>query len=94
MGARAFRWFPHDGLRHAIRDELVACDEGETLCGLRVTVPHDPQPKIPDWCWPTCTGCDRCWRAHEGIPVFPYQQTPPVTRDRGRVASGATGGRR
>lgn len=71
MGIRAFRWLPYNGQRHAIPDTLAANDEGETLCGVGVTVPHDPPPRSPDGCWPTCHDCDAAWREHEGIPVFP-----------------------
>lgn len=69
MGIRAFRWFPHGGHRHAVSDRLVVGDAGETLCGLKVTVPRDPAPKEA-WCWRTCSTCDNAWRAHEGIPTF------------------------
>jgi hypothetical protein len=71
MGARAFRWLPYDGKRHAIPDTLAANDEGETLCGVEVRVPHDPPHRCPDGCWPTCHDCDVIWREYEGIPVFP-----------------------
>ncbi|WP_106617973.1 zinc finger protein [Saccharothrix carnea] len=72
MGTRAFRWLPYHGQRHAIPDALAANDEGETLCGVSVTVPHDPPPRCPDGCWPTCRACDAAWREHEGIPLFPW----------------------
>ncbi|NUT53511.1 MAG: hypothetical protein HOV94_40420 [Saccharothrix sp.] len=68
---RAFRWLPYGGRRHAIPDTLAANDEGRTLCGVEVTVPHDPPPRCPDGCWPTCHDCDVAWREHEGIPLFP-----------------------
>ncbi|WP_433270725.1 zinc finger protein [Actinosynnema sp. CS-041913] len=70
MGIRPFRWLPHDGARHAIPDELAAHEEGATLCGVAVTVPHRPLPRVPDWCWPTCPDCERAWRILEGIPLF------------------------
>lgn len=70
---RAFRWLPHAGRRHAIRAELVARDEGDTLCGVPLVVPPAP-PHYAQWCWPTCEACDQAWRAHEGIAVFPRQR--------------------
>ncbi|MFT7841113.1 zinc finger protein [Saccharothrix sp. BKS2] len=75
MGIRPFRWLPHDGRRHAIPDQLAAHEEGQTLCGVAVTVPHLPLPRCPDWCWPTCMTCDRAWRAHEGIPIYKQKVT-------------------
>lgn len=71
-GVRAFRWLPHEGLRHAIPAALVARDDGRTLCGLEVTVPHEPPPRSPHGCWPTCRSCDVAWRESEGIRVFPW----------------------
>jgi hypothetical protein len=71
MSIRAFRWLPYGGQRHAIPDTLAANDEGRTLCGVELTVPHDPPPRSPDGCWPTCHDCDVAWREHEGIPVSP-----------------------
>lgn len=70
MGHREFRWLPYAGKRHAIPDWLVARDQGATLCGVEVTVPAIPPPKVPDGCWPTCTTCDAAWREHEGLPLF------------------------
>ncbi|WP_447003228.1 zinc finger protein [Saccharothrix isguenensis] len=72
MGVRAFRWLPHDGSRHAIPAALVPRDDGRTLCGVEVTVPHEPAPRSPDGCWPTCQACDVAWRKSEGIAVFPW----------------------
>jgi hypothetical protein len=69
-GRRAFRWFQHDGRRHAIPVALLVGDGGATLCGVSVTVPSAPPPPIAR-CWPTCGDCDVAWRTHEGIPVFP-----------------------
>ncbi|NUT53900.1 MAG: hypothetical protein HOV94_42415 [Saccharothrix sp.] len=70
MGIRAFRWLPYRGQRHAIPDSMAANDVGRTLCGADVTVPHDPPPRSPDGCWPTCRTCDDAWRAFEGIPAY------------------------
>jgi hypothetical protein len=69
-GARAFRWFQHDGGRHAIPNQLVVGDDGATLCGIAITVPATPPPPMAR-CWPTCSECDVAWRTHEGIPLFP-----------------------
>ncbi|MBP2336284.1 hypothetical protein JOF41_002462 [Saccharothrix coeruleofusca] len=74
---REFRWLPHAGRRHAIPTELAAFDEGRTLCGIAVTVPNRPLPRIPDWCWPTCAGCDLAWRTSEGIPAYPRSGRSP-----------------
>jgi hypothetical protein len=38
MNARPFRWFQHDGRRHAISDRLLVGDDGATLCGVPITV--------------------------------------------------------
>ncbi|WP_106196995.1 zinc finger protein [Umezawaea tangerina] len=76
MGTRPFRWFPHDGQRHAVADSLAVGDIGETLCERPVTVPHDA-PSKAEWCWPTCAACDSAWRLHEGILPFPR---PSMTR--------------
>jgi hypothetical protein len=73
-GARAFRWFQHDGRRHAISNRLLVGDDGATLCGVPITVPPTPPPLIAR-CWPTCGECDVAWRTHEGIPVFPRPRT-------------------
>jgi zinc-finger len=70
MGPRPFRWFPCEGRRHAIPDELVVSDEGATLCGVPITVPRDRGTKTA-WCWPTCTTCDALWRKHEGLAPAP-----------------------
>ncbi|MFD0201434.1 MULTISPECIES: zinc finger protein [Saccharothrix] len=75
VGTRAFRWFPHDGYRHALDDTLVPGDTGSTLCGESVVIPRTPQPAYPNWCWPTCATCDASWREHEGIPAFPCVAT-------------------
>jgi hypothetical protein len=88
MGTRPFRWLPHEGRRHAIPDALAARDEGRTLCGVAVTVPHDPPPRSPDGCWPTCRDCDVAWRESEGIPVFPW---PREARDDDRTPPDPTG---
>jgi len=87
MGHRPFRWFPHDGRRHAVPDSLVVSDNGETLCGNAVTIPHD-SPSKPQWCWPTCLDCDSAWRRHEGIPPFPRPagSRTPARRPASRVA--------
>jgi zinc-finger len=86
MGVRPFRWFPHRGARHAIPDELTPRDTGETLCGLRITVPHVPVPRNPNRYWAACPECDRVWRVREGIPpVFPVTgqcSTDPKTTGR------------
>lgn len=66
MGA-PFRWLPYEGRRHAVPVELVAGDEGETLCGHPVLAPHDPTRRFPDGCWPECTSCDDTWRTRVGI---------------------------
>ncbi|MBB5804540.1 hypothetical protein F4560_004308 [Saccharothrix ecbatanensis] len=67
-----FRWLPYEGSRHAIPYALVPRDEGLTLCGVEVRVPHEPPPRSPDGCWPTCRACDVEWRKSEGIRVFPW----------------------
>jgi len=67
MGTRPFRWLPHDGGRHAIPDDLVAADEGATLCGVEIVVPRDRGSKTA-WCWPTCAVCEAEWREREGLP--------------------------
>ncbi|MEU4449508.1 zinc finger protein [Actinosynnema sp. NPDC050801] len=85
MGTRPFRWLPYEGRRHAIPDCMAANDDGQTLCGVAVRVPHDPPPRCPDGCWPTCPNCDDAWREHEGIPLFPW---PRKAADNTR--SGAT----
>jgi hypothetical protein len=65
---RAFRWFPHDGRRHAVPEDLLPGDDGKTLCDAEVSVPRQRATKI-EWCWPTCPGCDAAWRRHEGIAL-------------------------
>jgi hypothetical protein len=80
MSARRFRWFPHDGGRHAILDELAVGDDGNTLCGLPITVPRDPPPRHPDGCWPTCAPCDLAWREFEGIRPFPSPRNAAENR--------------
>ncbi len=83
MTLRPFRWLPHDGKRHAIPENLVVGDTGETLCGKELAVPHD-RPTKTAWCWPTCADCDTSWRQREGILPFPR----PASSGR-RVASRA-----
>ncbi|MFD4641844.1 zinc finger protein [Lentzea sp. NPDC058436] len=65
-----FRWAPHDGLRHAVRDELTRGRLVETLCG----DPFVPQ-ELDLWTnknvWPTCRDCDGVWRESEGILPWP-----------------------
>ncbi|MBM7863148.1 zinc finger protein [Lentzea nigeriaca] len=65
-----FRWMPHEGLRHAILDELTRGQLVETLCG----DPFVPQ-EFSLWrdkiCWPTCWDCDGVWRESEGILPWP-----------------------
>lgn len=57
-----FRWFPANGGRHAVPQNLVEPgDSGETLCGYEVVVPDSPPPKFPDGLWPTCEDCDEAW---------------------------------
>ena len=51
-----FRWWPVDGGRHAIPDELDAGDAGETLCGLPLTYTGRRLPEL-QWLWPTCRDC-------------------------------------
>ncbi|WP_204845752.1 zinc finger protein [Saccharothrix algeriensis] len=63
--ARApFRWYPHDGVRHAIPADLRPGDDGETLCGEPVTLPSVlPLLGIE----PECAQCDDSWRKAVGI---------------------------
>ncbi|GAA2667135.1 MULTISPECIES: zinc finger protein [Actinosynnema] len=67
--SRSFRWLPHEGRRHAVSARLEVRDEGVTLCGIGLVVPSSPA--YPQWCWPTCAGCDLAWREHEGIQPYP-----------------------
>jgi zinc finger protein len=53
-----FRWWPFDGGRHAIPDELDAGDSGQTLCGLPLTYTGRRLPEL-HWLWPTCK---ECWK--------------------------------
>jgi zinc-finger len=62
-----FRWFPHDGHRHAVPNTLIPGDDGTTLCGNPVWIPRDPLSKAPHWLWPECVTCDATWRTREGI---------------------------
>jgi len=79
MAHRPFRWFPHDGKRHAVPERLVVGDAGATLCGREVAVPHD-RPSKTEWCWPTCGVCDSAWRSREGILPFPRAADRAVVR--------------
>jgi zinc-finger len=65
--AGSFRWFPYEGHRHAIPVQVAPGEQSETLCGIKVTRPHQPPPKYPDRLWPECPACDRHWRQAEGI---------------------------
>lgn len=67
MGMRMFRWFPHEGGRHAVSDELLVLDKGATLGGLEIVVPREQWSKT-EWCWPTCVVCQARWREREGSP--------------------------
>src|SRR5215470_1334752 len=64
-------WFvplvPYEGHRHAISADVAPGKQGETLCGIEVTRPHQPPPKYPDWLWPECPACDSHWRQAERI---------------------------
>ncbi|MEO6085056.1 MAG: zinc finger protein [Umezawaea sp.] len=71
-----FRWFPHDGRRHAVPNTLQPLHEGVTLCGEDVTAPATAPPKCPDWCWPECATCDASWRTAEGLKPRPELPAP------------------
>ncbi|GAA3459275.1 zinc finger protein [Saccharothrix longispora] len=72
MSFRPFRWLPHNGKRHAVKEDAVACEETTTLCGEEVTIPAGRLGK-EEWSWPTCRDCDAAWRAAEGILPIPHQ---------------------
>ncbi|SDG33491.1 zinc-finger [Lentzea fradiae] len=59
-----FRWLPADRARHAIVDEFPFWGDKRTLCGLDVTIDHEPT-KL-EWLWWTCPACDRAWRDAAG----------------------------
>ncbi|MBP2335168.1 hypothetical protein JOF41_001346 [Saccharothrix coeruleofusca] len=44
MGVRQFRRFPHEGGPYAVTRQLVADDEGLTLCGAPATIACGPHP--------------------------------------------------
>ncbi|MEU7524697.1 zinc finger protein [Saccharothrix sp. NPDC042600] len=94
MATRAFRWLPYAGRRHAIPLRLVACEAGETLCGVEVVVPHDPPPTFPDGCWPTCPACDAEWRRFERITPFPPPRKSSDAVGQVRAVAGHSGGGR
>lgn len=94
MATRAFRWLPYAGQRHAIPVRLVACEAGVALCGVEVVVPHDPPPRFPDGCWPTCPACDAKWRQIERISLFPRPRESQDRVDEVRAAAHAAGGER
>lgn len=79
MALRPFRWLPHHGKRHAVREDAAAHEDTTTICGEALTIPAT-RPTEVEWCWPTCADCDTTWRRHEGIPLFPRQRafTPSV----------------
>ncbi|WP_211269305.1 zinc finger protein, partial [Saccharothrix syringae] len=54
MPLRPFRWLPHDGQRHAVKEGTVAFEDTATLCGEELTIPA-AHPTKTQWCWPTCT---------------------------------------
>ncbi|WP_246018676.1 zinc finger protein [Saccharothrix australiensis] len=62
--ATPFRWYPHDGVRHAIPAGLKAGDSGMTLCGEDVTLPA-VWPILR--CEPECSLCDNAWRRAIGV---------------------------
>ncbi|QFZ19572.1 zinc finger protein [Saccharothrix syringae] len=89
MSIRPFRWLPHDGQRHAVKEDAVAFEDTATLCGEELTIPA-AHPTKTQWCWPTCTTCDTVWRQHEGIPLFPRPRTSHAsTRGGGRAVAHA-----
>jgi hypothetical protein len=51
-----YRWWPVDGRRHAVPDDLDVGDAGATLCGRPVVHTGERFPET-DWSWPTCMDC-------------------------------------
>jgi len=78
-----FRWFPHEGGRHAVSNTLRPSSEGRTLCGIAVVAPVGQLPAHPDWLWPECELCNGAWRKAEGLP--PRPDPVPLPRSNGRV---------
>ncbi|ACU37532.1 hypothetical protein Amir_3647 [Actinosynnema mirum DSM 43827] len=89
IGEREFRWLPHDGRRHAIPDRLDVGDEGQTLCGVRLTVPRRAGWKSSAGLWPTCADCDCAWREREGISRFPQSSSGSSRRRTAVIEEGA-----
>lgn len=70
---RSFKWQPYDGARHAVPQSLALNDIGRSLCDREVMI----EPNTWSSCarfWPTCTECDRAWRAAENILPWPREE--------------------
>lgn len=64
------RWQQAEGLRHAIDGLQPYPDQTiQTLCGREVTVRRNDFPRIGKCIDPTCSACERVWRARIGEPV-------------------------
>lgn len=83
MTAR-YRWLPAEGQRHAVPNDLYPGLPGRTLCGVAVTVPCEPIPKVPNWLWPECPSCDGMWREHERMNPR-HVLSEPCSAKTGRV---------
>ncbi|MFC6093936.1 zinc finger protein [Saccharothrix lopnurensis] len=59
-----FRWYPHDGERHAIPVDAGHGECIETLCHKELVMDTGRRLR----CEATCAECDSTWRAAVGIP--------------------------
>ncbi|WP_309115970.1 zinc finger protein [Saccharothrix sp.] len=66
----AFRYYPHNGERHAIPKRAVGGQVTTTLCEVELTVDADRKLGTER----TCARCESAWRSILGIPQQSQRQ--------------------
>lgn len=88
-----FRYYPHEGERHAIPAGSLGGQVTVTLCEQELTVDADRKLGFEK----TCAACESAWRTAANIPQQSQRQAPlsdTPTRSRGRRSNAVAGRRR